>query len=117
MNFRRGDAPVPPVGPRRVATFIIDSSGHSEGTPTQIILSGVGAAGANLQLRRVANAVDACTDIGEPYSCCTGADVSDGEWPCGPRLMSVAVPEPGLVLQLMSGLVGLACLYRLRRRA
>jgi hypothetical protein len=124
MNFRRGDAfappGAPPVGFRRVATLIVDSSGDAAVSPTKVYANGVGAAGANLQLRPIANAVEACTDVGEPFSCCSGVATSaDGRWPCGPRLIAPTnfMPEPGQFLQLVSGLAGLGCLYRLRRRA
>jgi hypothetical protein len=124
MNFRRGDAfappGAPPVGFRRVATLIVDSSGDGVASPTKIFANGVGAVGANLQLRPIANAVEACTGVGEPFSCCSGVATSaDGRWPCGPRLIvpTKFAPEPGQFLQLLSGLAGLGCLYRLRRRA
>jgi hypothetical protein len=119
MNFRRGGA-APPVGRRRVATLIIDSSEDSPETPTRVFVNGVAAAGANLQLRPIANAVDACTDVAEPFGCCTGEKTStNGRWPCGPRQIvpTKGMPEPGQLLQLLSGLAGLGCLYRLRRRA
>jgi hypothetical protein len=124
MNFRRGDAfappGAPPVGYRRVATLIVDSSGNGAASPTKIFANGVGAVGANLQLRPIANAVEACTGVGEPFSCCSGVATSaDGRWPCGPRQIAPTnfMPEPGQFLQLVSGLAGLGCLYRLRRRA
>jgi hypothetical protein len=123
MNFRLGDEYVPPaappVGPRRVATLYFDSSDDSPGTPTQIFANGVAAAGANLQLRPIANAVNACTGVGEPFACCSGMETSDnGRWPCGARLVAPTkgMPEPGQLLQLLSGLAGLGCLYCLRRR-
>jgi hypothetical protein len=123
MNFRRGDAfappGAPPVGYRRVATLIVDSSGDGAGSPTKVFVNGVGAVGVNLQLRPIANAVEACTGVGEPFSCCSGEATSDdGRWPCGPRLIvpTKFAPEPGQFLQLLSGLAGLGCLYRLRRR-
>jgi hypothetical protein len=117
MNFRRGST-APPAARRRVATIIIDSSGDSDRTPTEIFASGVWAVGANLQLRPIANALSTCTAPGEPFSCCTGENNGNGQWPCGPRMIVPAlVPEPGQLWQLMSGLAGLGCLYRLRRRA
>jgi len=122
MNFRRGDAfappGAPPVGSRRVATLFVESSGNSAQSPSRVFASGVAAAGANLQVRRIANAADVCTDIGTPFSCCTGASTGDGEWPCGPRVIATGdVPEPAQILQLLGGLVGMSYLYRLRRRA
>jgi hypothetical protein len=123
MNFRRGDthAPpaVPPLGPRRVATLIFDSSSNGPATQTRVLANGVGAAGANLQLRPIANVVEVCGGVGMPFSCCTGNMTGDGGWPCGPRVIVPTddLPEPGQLLQLLSGLAGLGCLYRLRRRA
>jgi hypothetical protein len=125
MNFRRGDAfappaPPPPAGPRRVATLLFDSSDDSPETPTKVFANGVGAAGANLQLRPIANVVQACTGEGVPFSCCSGVATSDdGRWPCGAWQIAPTdpMPEPGQLLQLLSGLAGLGCLYRLRRRA
>ncbi len=119
MNFRRG-GDAPPVGHRRVATLIFDSSDDGAETPTRVLANGIAAAGANLQLRPIANVVSACTGAGEPFSCCTGVETSaNGRWPCGPRLIVPTrfAPEPGQLLQLVSGLAGLGCLYRLRRRA
>jgi hypothetical protein len=117
MNFRRGDGSAPPVGYRRVATLIVDSSENSAETPTRVFANGVAAAGANLQLRPIANVVATCTGSGEPFSCCTGPSTGSG-WPCGPRLIApVSAPEPGQLWQLISGLAGLGCLYRLRRRS
>jgi hypothetical protein len=117
MNFRRGDAE-PPVGPRWVATLIVDSSGNSAETPTRVYANGVGAAGAKLQLRPIANVASACVGPDDPFSCCTGAGAPvDGPWPCGPRLIApVSVPAPGQFWLLLGGLAGLGCLYRLRRR-
>jgi hypothetical protein len=125
MNFRRGDAfappgPPPPAGPRRVATLILDSSAGTAGTPTKVFVNGVGAAGANLQLRPIANVAAACTGIGEPFNCCSGVGTSaNGHWPCGPRQIAPTdeAPEPGQLLQLVSGLACLGFLCRLRRRA
>lgn len=121
MNFRLGDAFVPPaappVGPRQVATLYFDSSDDSPEAPTQIFANGVAAAGANLQLRPIANAVKACTGVGEPFACCSGVETSaNGRWPCGARKIAPELPEPGQLLQLLSGLAGLGCLYCLRRR-
>ena len=126
MNFRLGEfapsnnpddppPPPPPVGPRRVATLFVNSD--SATNPAQVFANGVWAAGAKLQLRPIANAVGACVDEGEPFSCCTGKGTSTNDlWPCGRRLIA-PVPEPGQIWQLVSGLAGLGCLYRLRRRA
>jgi hypothetical protein len=103
-----------------VATLLFDSSDDSPETPTKVFANGVGAAGANLQLRPIANVVQACTGEGVPFSCCSGVATSDdGRWPCGARLIvpTDPMPEPGQLLQLLSGLAGLGCLYRLRRRA
>ncbi|MBW2543613.1 MAG: hypothetical protein JRF15_16145 [Deltaproteobacteria bacterium] len=122
MNFRRGAAyappNAPPVGPRRVATLIVESSGNSAQNPSRVFASGVAAAGANLQVRRIANAADVCTGSGQPFACCTGAGTGDGEWPCGPRVIATGdVPEPAQILQLLGGLLGMSYLYRRRRRA
>ena len=125
MNFRRGGAFAPPEGtplpsvPRRVARLIIDSSSNSTQMPTRVFANGVAAAGAKLQLRPIANVVSVCAGDGDPFSCCTDAATSDnGRWPCGAQLIAPApVPEPGQIWQLLSGLAGLGCLYRLRRRA
>jgi hypothetical protein len=120
MNFRRGAAhappnPPPPLGPRHVANINFDSTSNSAEMPTQIFANGVEAVGANLQVRRIANAVDLCASNGQPFSCCTGNNMGDGQWPCGARMVA-PVPEPGQIWQLMSGLAGLGWLYRLRRR-
>lgn len=115
MNFRRG-ANDPPAAARRIGTFIVDSSDLTEGTSTQVFVTGVAAAGASLQVRRIANALDACTGVGEPFECCTGTASGDGSWPCGPRRVVTGLPEPGQLAMLLSGLAGLTCLYRLRRR-
>jgi hypothetical protein len=128
MNFRRGSAagspestPLPSV-PRRVATLVIDSSDDAPGMPTMVFANGVAAAGAELQLRPIANVVSLCTGVENPFSCCTGVAMStNGRWPCGPQLIAPAptfsLPEPGQIWQLVSGLAGLGCLHRLRRRA
>jgi hypothetical protein len=120
VNFRRGEAFAPPnelpVGGRRIGTFIVDSSDLTEGTSTQVFVTGVAAAGANLQVRRIANALDACTAAGVPFECCTGNQRGDGSWPCGPRRVVTGLPEPGQTMLLASGLVLLGLLYRLRRR-
>jgi len=118
MNFRRGAVFAPPAAPRRVATLFVNSSGNTAESPSQVFASGVGAAGANLQLRRIANAADLCTGAGTPFSCCTAAKTGDGEWPCGPRLIATgAVPEPAQIWQLIGGLAGLGWIYRMRRRS
>jgi hypothetical protein len=119
MNFRRGATysppnPPPPLGPREVATLVFDSSSGTPGMPTQIFANGVAAAGANLQVRRIANAVDLCENSGHPFTCCTGRNSGNGQWPCGARVIA-PVPEPGQIWQLLSGLAGLGFLYRLRR--
>jgi hypothetical protein len=118
MNFRRGEEfgepKNPPVGPRRVGTFIVDTSASTEGTSTEVFATGVAAASANLEVRRIANASDACTGAGQPFECCTGAASGDGNWPCGPRRF--VLPEPGQTMLLASGLVLLGLLYRLRQR-
>jgi hypothetical protein len=75
MNFRRGDSDPLPV-PRRLGTLMVGGADFS-GT-TELTVSYVEAAGANLQLR--------------------------------------SVPEPGQISMLVSGLLGLCFLYRLRRR-
>jgi hypothetical protein len=116
MNFRRGSA-APSAVRRRVATLIVDSSLSTGDHPTQVFATGVGAVGAKLQRRPIAGAYKDCTAAGEPFSCCESATAHDDRWPCGPQLIAPALlPEPGQLWQLMSGLAGLGCLYRLRRR-
>jgi hypothetical protein len=115
MNFRRGTNDLT-AGPRRIGTFIVDSSDSTAETSTQVFVTGVAAAGANLQVRRIANAIDACTDIGVPFDCCTGRESGDGNWPCGPRRIITGLPEPGQTMLFVSGLVLLGLLYRRRRR-
>jgi len=120
MNFRRGEAFAPPnelpVGWRRIGTFIVNSSDMTEGTSTQVFVNGVAAAGAQLQVRHIANAQNACTGPEEPFECCTGENSSTGIWPCGSRRVVTGLPEPGQTMLLASGLGLLGLLYRLRRR-
>jgi hypothetical protein len=92
MNFRRGDE-TPPVGPRRVGTLTVDSTGADEENQTSVVVSGVGAAGAKLQFLPIAE--------GSPVVIARGPE-------------TVYVPEPGEMMLLASCLAGLALLYRLR---
>jgi hypothetical protein len=70
----------------------VNSTGSDEENLTTIVVNGRAAASANLQLRPIAG--------GTPKVIATGP-----------------VPEPAQIWQLVSGLAGLGCLYRLRRRA
>jgi len=91
VNFRRGDSS-PTVGQRHLATLVMDSTGLVPPTVTHVTAFGE-AAGAALQLRSYASAV-------EPELVAT-SDPTE-------------IPEPGWLLQLSSGLLGLAALRRLR---
>jgi len=86
MNFLRGGGVT--LGPRRVAYVLVDSTGSTLVNPTVVEVSGIGAAGGSIQSRPIA--------------------------PTGPETM--ALPEPGRLLLLASGLVSLGWLARLRRR-
>jgi len=91
LNFLSGLA-TPGTGPRRVGSLFVNSTGLDESTPTSVTAFGE-AAGANLQLRPIAS-------------------------PADPEIVAVSyVPEPGGIVQLASGLFGLVCLYRLRKRS
>jgi hypothetical protein len=86
LNFTTGLA-YPDVGPRFLGSLIIDSS---QGTGNSTISVFGNAAGAELQLRPVASGV-------------------------APETIAT-IPEPGQLVQLLSGLFGLAGLNRLRRK-
>jgi hypothetical protein len=91
LNFLSGLS-TPGTGPRRIGALFVDSTGLDESTPTSVTAFGE-AAGAQLQARPIAS-------------------------PADPEVVAVSsVPEPGAMLQLASGLLGLVCLYRLRRRS
>jgi hypothetical protein len=91
LNFLSGLV-TPGIGPRRIGSLFVNSTGLNESTPTSVTAFGE-AAGANLQARPIAS-------------------------PADPEVVAVSsVPEPGAMLQLASGLLGLGFLYRLRRRS
>jgi hypothetical protein len=91
LNFLSGLV-TPGIGPRRIGSLFVNSTQLNESTPTSVTAFGE-AAGANLQARPIASAAD-------------------------PEVVAVSsVPEPGAMLQLASGLLGLGFLYRLRRRS
>ena len=93
MIYRRG-ASDPPPGPRRLGSLIVDSSTNLDPANNQTLINVFGeAAGAKLQLRPIASGED-------------------------PEVIadSLLVPEPAQLVQLVSGLFGLAGLHRLRRR-
>jgi len=89
VNFRRGALP-PALGPRRLGTLVVDSTGLVAPTETTVTAFGE-AAGAALQLRGLASAAE-------------------------PELVATSnpIPEPGWLLQLATGVMGLAALRRLR---
>jgi hypothetical protein len=95
MNFRRGVQANIEAGSRRLGKLVLDST-PDEGMPvdTRVLVSGVAGIGAKLQVRQIAAGGLAPEVI--------------AAWP---------LPEPGAVAQIVSGIVGLGCLYRLRRRA
>jgi hypothetical protein len=91
MNFLSGLA-TPGVGPRSLGSLFVNSTGLDENTSTTVTAFGE-AAGANLQERPIASSVD-------------------------PEVVATSdIPEPGRIVQLVSGLFGLGFLYRLRRRS
>ncbi|MFQ5416218.1 MAG: hypothetical protein ACE5FL_04110 [Myxococcota bacterium] len=90
MNFLRGLAS-PGTGPQRLGTLVVDSTGLVEGTSMMVTAFGE-VAGANLQLR--------------PHASAESPEV----------IAFFPVPEPGAVAQIVSGLVGLGMLQRMRRR-
>jgi len=89
LNIRRG-ATSPLPGPRHFGTLVVDSTGLVPPAETTVTAFGE-TAGAALQLRPHASAID-------------------------PELVATSdpIPEPGWLLQLSSGLLGLAALRRLR---
>jgi len=95
MNFRRGVQGDIEAGERRLGKLVLDST-PDEGMPvdTLVLVSGVAGIGAKLQVRQIAAGGLAPEVIAGPF-----------------------LPEPGAVAQIVSGIVGLGCLYRLRRRA
>jgi hypothetical protein len=86
LNFPTGLA-YPDIGPRFLGSLIFDST---PGTGSSTLSVFGQAAGAELQLRPIASGVD-------PETIAT-------------------IPEPGQLVQLLSGLFGLAGLNRLRRK-
>jgi hypothetical protein len=94
MNFRKGDQANIEADSRRLGKLVLDST-PDEGMPvdTRVLVSGVAGIGAKLQVRQIA---------------------AGG---LAPEVIAQSLPEPGAVAQIVSGLVGLGCLYRLRRRA
>jgi hypothetical protein len=91
MNFLSG-LDTPGVGPRSLGSLFVNSVGLDENTSTTVTAFGM-AAGANLQERPIASSLN-------------------------PEVVAVSdIPEPGRIVQLVSGLFGLGFLYRLRRRS
>jgi hypothetical protein len=94
MNFRRGDqAEILRAGARRLGRLVLDST-PDPGMPvdTKVLVSGMAGIGAKLQVRQIA---------------------AGG---LAPEIIAQSVPEPGAVAQIVSGLVGLGMLQRMRRR-
>jgi hypothetical protein len=90
MNFLRGLSN-PGTDQQQLGTLVVNSTGLVQGTSTTVTAFGE-AAGANLQLRPIAS-------------------------PAPPEFVAISLPEPGQLIQLVSGLFGLGFLYRLRRRS
>jgi len=89
LNFRRGDAN-PGYGPRFIGTLITDSTGTDPATDVAEYSVYGEAAGAALQLR----------------------PISTGE---NPEIIAT-LPEPSQIVQMLTGLFGLAALQRVRRK-
>jgi hypothetical protein len=96
MNFRRGDQTDIAAGVRRLGMLVLDSTPPDEGTPvdTRVLVAGMAGIGAKLQVRNIAAGGIAPEVIAQP----------------------APAPEPGAMAQIVSGLVGLGMLQRMRRR-
>jgi hypothetical protein len=95
MNFRRGEE-APIADKRRVGWLEVEVDGvnASPANPVSVEVSGIAAVGANLQMRL----------IPKDHVIAKGPGARD------------CIPEPGETMLLVSGLAGLALLYRLRGR-
>ncbi|MBW2668230.1 MAG: hypothetical protein JRE13_18210 [Deltaproteobacteria bacterium] len=93
MNFRRGDQTDILADLRRLGKLVMDST-PDEGmeVDTSVLVSGMAGIGAKMQVRQIAAGGIA------------------------PEVIAQPVPEPGAVAQIVSGLVGLGMLQRMRRR-
>lgn len=94
MDFVRGGMPLS-AAPRRLGSLIVDSTGLVKGTNSTLINVFGSAADAQLHLVKFGTL--------PPHIIVVDSDL-------------IPMPEPGQLLQLVSGLFGLAGLQRLRRR-
>jgi hypothetical protein len=97
MNFRRGDGD-PPLGPRHIANVRLNTEISTEESPTIVKMRNFIAAGGSLQERALQTLA---SGEGDEQTIARGP---------------VPIPEPGQLMLLATGLVGLAGLHQLRRR-
>jgi len=82
MNFRRGESAI--IGSQEVAEVLVDSRDSTVGAPTTLVVSGVAAASANLQVRPIAAGgpeVIAEGPVGSQEPCNLTCDFAGSEGP------------------------------------